>query len=271
MNIERYGSGDLDVPNPMRIERAYDTLARGYDRYLARDAWIRQNLWRHFDRVFHAGQHVLEVGCGTGIDTIHLATRGIRITAVDLSSKMLDELRSKVSARSLSSLVDTRTGEACKVLPDLSGPFDGIVSSFAVLNMVDFGSYAKQAARLVRPGGRMVCHMLSPGYVVRPAAQLARRFRGGSAHTDGATLRFGEESVQLTTLPAREIYQRFLAAHFVLRDAYPLGLLVTPRMETWIPQPVLETLGRVEAKLGSLSFLVSAGRFFVLDVERRHE
>jgi SAM-dependent methyltransferase len=213
---------------------------------------------------------VLEIGCGTGIDTVHLATHGIRVTGIDLSAKMLDELRAKVVARSLQAVVDVRLGDSSTVLPQLSGHFDGLFSSFAAVNMIDLAVFAREAARLVRPGGRMICHMLSPGYVAGPLARLAARYlRRDPVHDDAVTLRMGGERVVVSTLPATELYRRLLAQNFIWRDAYALGFLVRGSFEDRLPARVLEGLGRIETVVGSAPMLTSVGRFFVLDVERR--
>jgi ubiquinone/menaquinone biosynthesis C-methylase UbiE len=82
------------------IARAYDSLAAGYDRQLARDEWIRRLLWKRFDRLFRVGDRVIDAGCGTGIDALHLAERGIHVTAVDASPGMLACLRAKAAGRS---------------------------------------------------------------------------------------------------------------------------------------------------------------------------
>ena len=38
----------------------------------------RNAVWRELDRAFQSGQRVLELNCGTGIDAVHLASRGVR-------------------------------------------------------------------------------------------------------------------------------------------------------------------------------------------------
>src|SRR5262245_41518333 len=88
------------MANGERIGAAYDAVAADYDRQLESARWIRRILWRHFDRLFGPGDEVLDVGCGTGSDTVHLATNHVRVTAIDASAEMLARLRSRLAAAS---------------------------------------------------------------------------------------------------------------------------------------------------------------------------
>src|SRR5256886_9686130 len=60
--------------------------------------------------LFPSGSHVLELGCGTGLETIPLAEAGVNIVAVDISSRMLAELDRKIHATSLGNRITTRKG-----------------------------------------------------------------------------------------------------------------------------------------------------------------
>jgi SAM-dependent methyltransferase len=54
----------------------------------------------HHDTVYPPGSLVLECGCGTGAQTVHLAARnpGARIVAVDISAASLVEARARIAA-----------------------------------------------------------------------------------------------------------------------------------------------------------------------------
>ena len=66
---------------------------------------------------------------------------------------------------------------------------------------------------------------------------------------------------------ADEAYTRFFSDAFELRGAYGLGALRPPHtVRRLLMTPVLEWL---DVRLGGLPGLRSAGRFFVLDLERR--
>src|SRR5207302_8206863 len=134
---------------------AYDAIAHGYDAQVQGDDWMRRALHRHFGRVFMPGMRVLDVGCGTGIDALLLARRGIHVTAVDFSSAMIDQLRAKLSGAAYADRVDARV-LGVDNLRELRGqPFDGVMSAFAGLSAVDdLTGFARDTAALLRPGGR---------------------------------------------------------------------------------------------------------------------
>jgi SAM-dependent methyltransferase len=264
------------VPDASTIASAYDAAAAAYDERLQRVSWIRRALWRHFGQLFHAGDHVLDVGCGTGSDTVHLASRGVRVTAVDVSPEMVQRLRAKLPRASLEASVDVHMGDIAEVVRELSGPFDGIVSSFAALNTVDLPSFVPHAARALRPGGRLVAHLLSPGYSPARGRRGARSWWSRAARPDPALANGIEIDIhgrRLThlVLPADELYRRFFSSAFARRRAYALGLLVGSPMDERLPEWVLDWAAQLEARVSGSEPLTSAGRFYVLDLETRRD
>jgi SAM-dependent methyltransferase len=235
------------------VTGAYNVIADVYDELMARDQSVRRVLWRHFARVFRAGDRVIDVGCGTGLDTLHLAARGVRVTAVDGSPGMIARLRAKLASTPFASLVETEIGDIVEVTAGLRGPFDGALSSFAALNTVDLARFSSILARLVRPGGRVVLHLLAPG----------RRREGRSCTVD-----IGGRPVIHECLQADETYRRFFAPHFTRRRAYALGFLTRDQIVGRVPAPVTDLLGRLESLVGGLGPLLDRGRFFVLDLQR---
>lgn len=259
---------------------AYDGIAAEYDRLVAEDAWMRERLWAHHLRRFRAGDRVLDVACGTGLDTLHLAARGLRMTGVDASLGMLAALRRKAAARDLAGSVAVCAADAACLEGWPAGCFDGIISSFAGLNTVDLPRFAAGAARVVPPGGRMVLHLLAPAGLWQrrwiaprrraapPAGCLAPR-AAAAAPRGELTVAIGGRPVRHALLPAAELYRRHLAADFALRRVYGLGWLWPRRLGRRLPAAAARWLGWIDAALGTVPPCRGWGRFFVLDLERR--
>src|SRR5437762_14179101 len=83
--------GELIV---ISVRQAFDRHAPVYDRvFLSRE--MRSEVWEMADRLCLPGMRLLDLGCGTGDDAIHFAQRGLNVTAVDISSQMISQLKAK--------------------------------------------------------------------------------------------------------------------------------------------------------------------------------
>lgn len=251
---------------------AYDAIAADYDAQVQGDAWMRAILQKHYARVFAAGDRVLDVGCGTGIDVIALARAGIHVVAIDGSGAMIDRLHRKTADAAIKQLIETHVLEIRELSHLDEAPFDGLISAFASLSTLpDLAQFADDAARLVRPGGHVVLHMLNRfsfwewlGYLARMDWRAARRV--GKLQT--RTFTIGGQSVPHTLYFADDAYRRYFAARFGCRAAYALGALRPPHTVRRLPPALVATLERLDARVGAWPLLRNAGRFFVLDLER---
>jgi SAM-dependent methyltransferase len=141
--------------SPARI--AYDAIAADYESAVAPSSWVRERLWERLDALYPTGSRVLDVTAGTGLDVLHLVSRGVEVTACDLSPGMLARLTLKAPSVPTVEADFNRLDEA-----GLTGPFDGLISTFAGLNAaVDLTAFAASAGRLVRPGGVLFLHVLN--------------------------------------------------------------------------------------------------------------
>jgi ubiquinone/menaquinone biosynthesis C-methylase UbiE len=143
------------------VRDAFDQAAPTYDQDWS-DSIIgglqRQAVWSAVDPLFVAGDRVLDVGCGTGVDAFHLAERGVRVHAVDVSPGMVAQVERRIDGEGVSGRVTT---EVCAIEDlaelDFEQAFDGAVSNFSPLNCVaGLEPVAESLARLIRPGGKLV-------------------------------------------------------------------------------------------------------------------
>ncbi len=109
------------------------------------------------------GQHVLDLGTGTGAVAIGAAHRvgpSGRVTAVDISPEMLGLARRRVAELALTN-VDFREGRA-ETIPAEAGVFDAVLASLSLMYAIDRGAAARELRRVLRPGGRFVAAVWAP-------------------------------------------------------------------------------------------------------------
>lgn len=140
---------------------AFDEIAKTYDATFTNSAIgraQRKSVWKEIDRAFTPGQHVIEINCGTGIDALHLAGRGVHVTACDSAPQMIAVARQRAQLASVSAMVDFRVLANERIGTLLNeGPFDGILSNFSGLNCIpDLSFLAYALGRLVRERSKMV-------------------------------------------------------------------------------------------------------------------
>jgi SAM-dependent methyltransferase len=98
------------------------------------------------------GLDVVELGCGTAYFSAWLAKRGARPVGVDITPAQLDTARRQMAATGLEfPLVQADAAETG--LPDESA--DLVVSEYGASIWVDPYRWIPEAARLLRPGGRL--------------------------------------------------------------------------------------------------------------------
>jgi phosphatidylethanolamine/phosphatidyl-N-methylethanolamine N-methyltransferase len=99
----------------------------------------------------HEGERVLVAGCGTGLDLCLLPRRGLTVVGVDASSRMLD----RAAARSLRLGVqaELRLMDATR-LDFADAEFDAVVLHLILAVVPDAPAVMREAARVLRPGGR---------------------------------------------------------------------------------------------------------------------
>jgi demethylmenaquinone methyltransferase/2-methoxy-6-polyprenyl-1,4-benzoquinol methylase len=141
----------------------FDSIVPHYDRLNTLMTLGLDGAWRR--RAADAaelqpGDAVIDVACGTGKLAAVLAERvgpfG-RVEAVDLSPAMIEH-----AARAHHDLVQLHFGVAnALALPFADDAFEAATIAFGMRNLADFEAGFRELARVVRPGGRVVCLELS--------------------------------------------------------------------------------------------------------------
>lgn len=151
----------------------FDELAETYE------AWFATRLGTFVDRLEselivallqpNPGRTILEIGSGTGHFLRYLARAGARCVGIEPSAEMVS-----VAVKRSPRAIDYVRGRG-ESLPFKDMSFDGFLCMTTLEFVQDVDAVIKEAARVVRPGGRLVLAVLNAG---GPWAR-ARKREGG--------------------------------------------------------------------------------------------
>ena len=157
----------------VRINRRFwEKEAAGYERragrYISGRRAMAWGLWRLPESRLQLlgpvrGRDVLEIGCGAARWLVGLRARGARPVGLDLSRRRLEQARAEmVRADIRFPLIEADAGR----LPVRNASFDIVFCDWGALTFADPTFTIPEAARVLRPGGRLVFATLSPWRVV---------------------------------------------------------------------------------------------------------
>ena len=134
------------------VARVYEKQASWYD------LWFGPTL--HHGRLVaiermgvKSGDHILEVGVGTGINT-SLYPRDCHVTGIDFSSQMLDKARERVRQKGLRHVRLLEMDATHLKFADDS--FDIVYAPYLVSVVPDPVEVAREMRRVCKPGGKIV-------------------------------------------------------------------------------------------------------------------
>jgi demethylmenaquinone methyltransferase/2-methoxy-6-polyprenyl-1,4-benzoquinol methylase len=147
-------TGSVAPPLPIgdektaRVRAMFDTIAPRYDLVNRLMTLGLDQRWRRATvdaLALPAGARILDLACGTGDLSRAAAKRGHTVVGTDLSAGMLAANQARVP------LVESDAGH----LSFADGAFDGLVCGYALRNFTDLAATLAEAARVLRPGGRL--------------------------------------------------------------------------------------------------------------------
>jgi SAM-dependent methyltransferase len=137
-------------------EARYDAVAEWYDRELA-DSELGRSARAVVLRLLGRGPgRLLDAGCGGGSHAVAFAGAGWTVTGVDVSEEQLRLARARG--------VSVVRADLAR-LPFADASFDAAVSMFTHTDVADFDVVARELARVLRPGGRLVYLGVHPCFV----------------------------------------------------------------------------------------------------------
>jgi demethylmenaquinone methyltransferase/2-methoxy-6-polyprenyl-1,4-benzoquinol methylase len=164
-----------DRLDPADVERMFDRIAGPYDLMNTLMTAGLDRRWRAIaarESGVGRGASVLDACCGTGDLALELARTVGRIgqvTGLDFSAEMLQRAARKAPAADAASVDWVRGDATAMPFPDNS--YAAATIAFGLRNLPDPEQGLRELARVVRPGGRVVCLEIT-----RPAQGALKRF-----------------------------------------------------------------------------------------------
>jgi len=230
----------------------FDRVAASYDTTWTQSGVGRAQrdaVWDVVDRLFQAGDEILDVGCGTGEDAVHLGRRGVHVSGIDASGEMVRIACSRGVAASRLAVEELARIQAC---------YDGLLSDFGALNCIaGLEAAAGSFARLVRPRGYAVVCLLNRTCVwemawyalrLRPRTAFRRLSRGPVSTSLGLSVYY----------PSARGIQRALQRDFELIYSRGVGVTVPPSFVR-LPRRFVRMAEAIDSRLGHLPFFRACG------------
>ncbi|MEO8258921.1 MAG: methyltransferase domain-containing protein [Acidobacteriota bacterium] len=122
-----------------------------------------------------AGDHVLEVGVGTGINAA-LYPRDCAVTGIDLSAPMLEKARERVARKGVRNVRLVEMDAADMKFADST--FDIVYAPYLISVVPDPIAVVKEMRRVCRPGGRIIIlnHFRSAGRIASTLERMIAPF-----------------------------------------------------------------------------------------------
>jgi ubiquinone/menaquinone biosynthesis C-methylase UbiE len=215
-------------------KKAFNKAAPNYDeeeRVNPILGWMRGVVRGIYLRSFKAGDRLLELNAGTGLDAMFLAGKGIEVLATDLSENMISIIESKARIEKAENMIKACVCPFDRIGEIESGNFDGVISNFGGLNCInDFDKLSSDLSDKLIAGGKFVAVVMNKFcpweifyYMMKFMFKNAfRRF-----HEAGVDANLHGEKVRTYYFTPGAFAAGF-SKHFKVRRIYALGLYTPP-------------------------------------------
>lgn len=252
----------------------FDEKATAYDSSFTQTALgmcLRTMVWQRLDAVFTNCSRILEIGCGTGEDAIHLARRGHNVLATDASQSMLQVAKEKAERAGCAQRIQFRRVPMEQLGTELNGElFDGVCSNFGAVNCTSgLDELITDIAPLLRSNAPLVWVVMGrhvpwewTWFLARGEWQKAfRRQRTGGVLWRGLHIVY----------PTPKELARSLSPYFAPLRRSALGFALPPTFATsWLENSprILATLTHIERAAQHWQPLAALSDHYIIEARR---
>ncbi|MDE7300376.1 MAG: class I SAM-dependent methyltransferase [Lachnospiraceae bacterium] len=107
-----------------------------------------------------AGRKILDLGCGEGGYSRALAKKGAEVVSVDCSESAIRYAAEQAEKEKL--FIRHYVRNSCDLFEIADNSFDIVLCSMMLMDCEDFDSTVREAARVLKPNGRLIASVLHP-------------------------------------------------------------------------------------------------------------
>ena len=145
------------IDNEIEVSSAFSKQSTVFDEIDDANScigWVRDRVRKEVANYMSEGARVLELNCGTGIDSTYFAALGHEVLATDNADGMLATLNKKIAGTDIESRITTKKCSFNKIGDINEGQFDYVFSNFGGLNCTDkLYEVLSGIDKVLKPGG----------------------------------------------------------------------------------------------------------------------
>jgi ubiquinone/menaquinone biosynthesis C-methylase UbiE len=149
-------------------------VSRFYDEYcedirMTRDQAHRIEFYstmKYIERYLKPGSKVIEIGCGTGVYSLYIASQGYETMAIDISERNLDILKSKITKEMLIQVAKMNAKNLSTIEDKMYDVTLLLGPLYHLLSEQDIEAAINEAKRITKVGGYIFISFLSRDYIL---------------------------------------------------------------------------------------------------------
>jgi ubiquinone/menaquinone biosynthesis C-methylase UbiE len=153
-----------EMQNNKRIEKEkkyWDKFILGYKSCIEKNWRIYPSLLDKIAGDVDAGNVVLDVATGPGLDALRIAERASKVYAIDISEPMIEEAKKKAEEKEIKNI--EFSVEDAYSLPFDKEMFDTVICNNALHNMINPHKALSEIRRVLKPNGQLIATIVGIG------------------------------------------------------------------------------------------------------------
>jgi ubiquinone/menaquinone biosynthesis C-methylase UbiE len=262
-----------------QVSGAFSTQSAVFDELTnanAMEVEYRGMIRAHVEQFILPGEYMLELNCGTGLDAVFFAGKGLKVHATDNAPGMLEQLSYKVTSQALQNSI---TYERCSfnqlsLVKNPVAQFDHVFSDYGGLNCAeDIASVIKQLDPYLKPGGMAHLVLIAPVCLWEWATLFKGKFRFAFRRLTKKGLRSHLEGHYFNTYyysPAS--IRKAFGKKYTLMQLRSMGCFMPPTFNDYFPARhprLFRLLKRTELALNTTWPFNRTGDLFIISLKKK--